>query len=111
MRSDLSPQAGRGDSIRGRIYPIEFPATLDEQGLTAYLFARAAPNPSRIASRAAAGPLSPMVRWPWLVATRASAGAARKGPRGSPRAADRADRRRQDAGRIFADAGGAFFSG
>src|ERR1700694_3083435 len=48
-----------------------------------------------------------MVRWPRLVAARASAGAAGKGPRRSLRAADRPDRRRQDAGRILADTGGA----
>ncbi len=42
-----------------------------------------------------------------MVAARASAGAARKSPRRSFRAPDRADRRRQDAGRIPADAGGA----
>src|SRR5260370_9862741 len=48
-----------------------------------------------------------MVRRPRMVAARASAGAARKGPRRSLRAADCPHRRRQDAGRIFADAGGA----
>src|SRR5213075_1846742 len=45
-----------------------------------------------------------------MVAARASAGAARKGPRRSLRALDRTDRRRQDAGGFPADAGGAVFS-
>src|SRR5258705_10629809 len=90
---------------------LQKPTTLDEAALTAYLLARAVPNPSRIASRAAAGPLSPLVRRPRLVAARASAGAARKGPRRPLGAPDCADRRRQDAGRILADAGGAFLSG
>ena len=48
-----------------------------------------------------------MVRGARLVAARASAGAAGQGPRRPLRAADRADRRRQDAGGISADAGGA----
>src|SRR5258705_4631515 len=85
---------------------LQKPTTLDEAALTAYLLARAVPNPSRIASRAAAGPLSPLVRRPRLVAARASAGVARKGPRRSLGALDRADRRRQNAGRILGDAGG-----
>ena len=46
------------------------------------------------------------VRRPRLVAARASARAARESPRRPLGAADRADRRRQDAGRISADAGG-----
>src|SRR5258708_13535123 len=48
-----------------------------------------------------------MVRRARMVAARTSAGAARKGPRRSLRAADCPHRRRQDAGRIPADAGGA----
>src|SRR5258708_39770757 len=51
-----------------------------------------------------------MVRGPRLVATRASAGATRKGPRRSLGALDCTDRRRKDAGRILADAGGVVFS-
>src|ERR1700722_11392994 len=47
-----------------------------------------------------------MVRRARLVAARASARTAGKGPRRPLRALDRPDRRRQDAGRIFADAGG-----
>ena len=56
---------------------------------------------------AAARPLPPLVRRARLVAARASIGAAGKGPRRPFGATDRADRRRQDAGRISADAGGA----
>ncbi len=51
-----------------------------------------------------------MVRVARLVAARASVGAAGKGPRRSLRAADRADRRRQDAGGVSADIGGAFLA-
>src|ERR1700682_1416238 len=51
-----------------------------------------------------------MVRVARLVAARASARPLGKGPRGPRGAADRADRRRQDAGGFFADLGGAFFS-
>ncbi|WP_371740480.1 ligase-associated DNA damage response DEXH box helicase [Bradyrhizobium sp. LCT2] len=50
-----------------------------------------------------------MVRGARLVAARASTGAAGEGARGPLRAADRADRRRQDAGGISADAGGVVF--
>ncbi len=51
-----------------------------------------------------------MVRVARLVATRASIGAARKGPRRRVGAADRADRRRQDVGGVSADIGRAFLS-
>src|SRR5271167_1046409 len=47
-----------------------------------------------------------MVRRPRLVAARASTRATSKGAGGSLGAADRTNRRRQDAGRIFADIGG-----
>src|SRR5260370_816681 len=89
------------------------PAALDETDATAYLLGRAAPYPSLCSgrnSRTAAGPFSPLVRGARMDAARASTRAAGKGPRRSFRALDRADRRRQDAGRILADAGGAFFS-
>ena len=83
---------------------------LDETAMAAYL---CAVPPSRILSassaetaRAAAGPVSPMVREPWLVAARAPIGAIGKGPRRPLGAVDRPDRRRQDARRIFADPGG-----
>ncbi len=61
------------------------------------------------AGRAAARPLPGVVCGPRLVAARASARAAGEGARGPFGAADRADRRRQDAGGISADAGGAEF--
>ena len=81
--------------------------TLDEANATAYLLVRAAQDPARIARRrAAARPFQNMVRRPRLVAARASARVAGEGPRKPLRAADRTDRRRQDAGGIFADAGG-----
>src|SRR5258705_13214262 len=85
---------------------LQKPTTLDEAALTAYLLARAVPNPSRIASRAAAGPLSPLVRRPRLGAAPASAGVARKGPRRSLGALDRGGRPRQNTGRIPCDPGG-----
>ena len=105
MRSDLSPQAGRGElpvSIysgrdhprRSRIEHLAFPC--------------AAPSFARVfdrAGRAAARPFPEMVRIAWLVAARASACAAGESPRGPLRAADRAHRRRQDAGGVSADAG------
>ena len=97
----LPRRAGRGD----------FQA-LDEAAPTAYLLRRAVARSLALhAARngcAAARPLPALVRLARLVAARASVGAAGKGPRRSFGAADCADRRRQDAGRISADAGGAF---
>src|ERR1700755_2126221 len=99
---------------RFRVLAIASPGTtvrpapaLDEALPTAYLLGRAAPNASRPAGRsAAAGPFQKMVRGTRVVAARASARSAQESSRRSLRAADRADRRRQDPGRIPADAGG-----
>ena len=69
----------------------------------------AAPHPDRVSDRTgrpAAGPFPPLVRRPRLVAARASARAAGKGPRRPLGAVDRAHRRRQDARGISADTGG-----
>ncbi len=60
-----------------------------------------------IAASLAARPLPALVRRAGLVAACAPARSYGEGARGPLRAADRADRRRQDAGRLPADAGGA----
>ena len=99
QRSDLPRKRGEATS-----------PPLDEPAATAYLLCRAAPHPHTSrpeTGRAAAGPFPDMVRRARLVAARASAGAAGQGARRPLGAADRADRRRQDAGRLSADAGGA----
>src|SRR6185295_9592858 len=70
---------------------------------------RRAGSGSRFPTSTAARDLPALVRRARLVAPRASIGAAGKSPGRPFGATDRPDRRRQDAGGVSADAGGAFF--
>ena len=102
MRSDLSPQAGRGE--------LRSPSTNPPRRLSSSLCRRPIPCPSRRLKRlrccpTASGAGSPSRGWSPREHQLALLAKARDD---RFRAADRADRRRQDAGRISADAGGAF---